>query len=105
MESKQQQRKLYTEEFKREAVRLISEGGHKEAQVARDLGVCRSLLGKWRRRIEEEAHNGQNGQRTFPGRGNPRDEEVARLQRENARLKEEVEILKKAMGIFTSRPR
>ena len=105
MESKAQQKKSYTEEFKREAVRLVTEGGHTEAQVARDLGVCRSLLGKWRRRIEEESRNGQSGQRAFPGQGNPRDEEMARLQKENARLKEEVEILKKAVGIFTSRPR
>ncbi len=105
MEAKPQHKKSYTEEFKREAVRLVSEGGQKEAQVARDLGVCRSLLGKWRRGIQEEPQSGQTGQRTFPGHGNPRDQEMAKLQKENARLKEEVEILKKAMGIFTSRPR
>jgi len=104
------QKKSYSEEFKREAVRLVREGGHPEAQVARDLGVCRSLLGKWRRRIEEEAApvkriGDGSAPRAFPGHGNPRDEELARLQRENARLREEVEILKKAVGIFTSRPR
>ena len=104
MEAKQQKRS-YSEEFKREAVRLVTDGGHSEAQVARDLGVCRSLLGKWRRRIEEESHHGQTGQRAFPGRGNPRDEEMAKLHKENARLREENEILKKAVGIFTSRPR
>ena len=97
-----QQRRSYTEEFKREAVRLVTTGGHSESQVARDLGVSRSLLGKWRRQLEVGA---QNGQRAFPGQGNPRDEEMARLQRENARLKEENEILKKAVGIFTNRPR
>ncbi len=42
--------------------------------------------------------------RPFPGQGNPRDEEVARLRRELARVKEENDILKKAVGIFTSRP-
>ena len=107
-----QQRRSYTEEFKREAVRLVTTGGHSESQVARDLGVSRSLLGKWRRQVE--AHS-QSGQRPFPGQGNTRDEEMARLQKENARLKEdshlrskwaeEVEILKKAVGIFTSRPK
>ena len=97
-----QQRRSYTEEFKREAVRLVTTGGHSESQVARDLGVSRSLLGKWRRQLEVGSHTGQ---RPFPGQGNPRDEEMARLQRENARLKEEVEILKKAVGIFTNRPR
>ena len=105
MEGRPQQKKTCGEEFKREAVRLVTEGGHPEAQVARDLGVCRSLLGKWRRQVQQEVQNGQGGQSTFPGRGIARDEEMARLQRENARLKEEVEILKKAVGIFTSRPR
>ena len=112
MQAKQQQRKLYTQEFKREAVRLVSQGGHKEAQVARDLGLCGSLLGKWRRRMEEQSHNGQSGPRAFPGHGNARDEGVARLVREDAPLKEEGERLKKAAGIFTdgapghqSRPR
>jgi transposase-like protein len=41
----------------------------------------------------------------FPGQGNPADPELARLQRENARLQEAVEILKKAVGIGTSRSR
>lgn len=112
-----QPKKTYSEEFKREAVRLAYDGNHSAAQVARDLGLCRSLLGKWRRQIEAE-EQGQKGQqsgnggsgsstglRAFPGHGNPRDEELAKLQRENARLKEENEILKKAVGIFTSRPR
>ena len=40
----------------------------------------------------------------FPGHGNVKDPEVVRLQRANARLQEENEILKKAVGIFTVRP-
>ena len=43
-------------------------------------------------------------ERPFPGQGNPQDPEVAQLKRENARLKEDNEILKKAVGIFTVRP-
>ena len=45
-----------------------------------------------------------DGERAFPGNGNPRDEELAQIKRENARLKEENAILKKAVGIFSSRP-
>ncbi len=101
----QRQRRSYTEEFKREAVRLASIDGQSESRVARDLEVSRSLLGKWRRQIQAERSDGHNGSRAFPGQGKARDEELARLQRENARLKEEVEILKKAVGIFTNRPR
>jgi transposase len=91
-------RKTYTEEFKREAVRMAQDRGNKSA-VARELGVHVGLLRKWEQKIEEE------GERAFPGRGNPRDEEMYRLQRENARLREENEILKKAVGVFSSRPR
>ena len=97
-------RRSFIEEFKREAVRLAVERGNVSA-VARDLGIGESVLNRWKRRLQEEAAEGPASQnRPFPGRGNARDEEVAKLQRENARLKEENAILKKAVGIFTSRP-
>ena len=90
-------RRAFTEEFKREAVRLAMERGNLSA-VARDLGIHDSILQRWKKRLQEgEEH-------PFPGHGNPRDEGMARLQTENARLKEENETLKKAVGIFTSRP-
>lgn len=91
-------RKSYTEEFKREAVRLAKERGN-IAAAARDLGVSDTSLENWKRQLE------QTPEHAFPGNGNPRDKETAQLQRENARLKEENEILKKAVGIFTARPR
>jgi transposase len=43
-------------------------------------------------------------ERPFPGQGNPQDPELTQMKRENARLREENEILKKAVGIFTVRP-
>jgi transposase len=96
--AEKQTRRSFTEEFKREAVRLAQERGNVSV-VARDLGIVQSVLGRWKRSIETgEA-------RLFPGKGNPRDEEMAKLQRELARVKEENEILKKAVGIFTSRPK
>lgn len=90
-------RKRYSKEFKIEAVRLMAEVGNVR-QVARDLGVAPDSLHKWRRQLSSE------GDKAFPGKGHPRDEELSKLQRENARLREEVVILKKAVGIFTSRP-
>lgn len=90
--------KTYTEEFKREAVQLAKERGN-IAQTARDLGVSDTSILYWRKQLEATPEN------PFPGQGNPRDVELAQLQRENARLKEEVDILKKAMGICTARPR
>ncbi len=91
-------RKSYTEEFKREAVALVEKGGNR-SQIARDLGIHVSLLRKWQEKIDG------NPDRPFPGKGNPQDVELAQLKRENTRLKEEVEILKKAVGIFSNRPR
>jgi len=91
------ERRQYSTEFKREAVRLMNEGGVSLAQVSRDLGVCRSLLGKWKRQLQAEQHNGT---RAFPGHGQPADAELARLRREVAVLRQEREVLKKAVSIF-----
>ena len=90
-------RKSFTEEFKREAVRLATERGNISA-AARDLGISDNTLQSWKKQLEQTPEN------AFPGNGNPRDSETAALQRENRRLKEENEILKKAVGIFIVRP-
>ena len=90
-------RKSYTAEFKREAVRLAKERGN-IAAAARDLGISDTSLENWSRELEQTPEN------AFPGNGNPRDKETAQLQRELKRVKEENEILKKAVGIFTARP-
>ncbi len=91
-------RKKYTEDFKREAVRLANERGNL-SQVARDLGINDTLLQRWKKRLETSA------ERPFPGNGNPQDPELAQVKRDLARVKEENAILKKAVGIFTSAPR
>lgn len=91
-------RRVFTEAFKREAVRLAKESGNLSA-TARNLGVHLSVLQRWKQALSTDQPN------PFPGPGNPSDPELARLQRENARLQEEVEILKKAVGICTSRSR
>ena len=97
-------RRSFTEEFKREAVRLATERGNVSA-VARDLGIHESVLNRWKRRLQQETQQRPGpSTRTFPGNGSPRDEELAKLRRELARVQEENEILKKAVGIFTSRP-
>ncbi len=96
-------RRSFTEEFKREAVQLATERGNISA-VARDLGIHESVLNRWKRQLQQEGQQPGSGNRPFPGRGNARDQEMAKLQRELARVKEENAILKKAVGIFTSRP-
>jgi transposase len=109
-------RREFTEEFKREAVRLANERGNL-CQTARDLGVHESVLGRWKRALAEESRapapvteQSERSLAAFAGKGNPRDEELAKLQREVRRLKEENEILKNRVpalaggGVFTSRP-
>jgi transposase len=89
-------RKKYDKQFKLDAVRLASEGGRTVASVSRDLGIDANTLHYWKRTLL--AH----GNDAFPGNGRllPQDEELRRLQRELALVREERDILKKAMGYF-----
>jgi transposase len=87
-------RRSFSPEYKREAVELSRDPGVSVAQVARDLGIGANLLGRWRREIDAQ------GTTAFGGRGTPRDEEVARLKRENARLKKERDFLRDAATFF-----
>ncbi len=93
------ERKQYSAEFKREAVRLVTDKGLSLAQAARDLGINDNLLSRWKKQLES------TGARAFPGQGQPRDEELARLRREVEVLRQERDILKKAVGIFSQAPR
>ncbi len=90
-------RRAYTQEFKESAIGLVEVNGNK-AEVARDLGINVSILRRWVKESKE------TGKRAFPGSGNSRDVEMARIEKENRRLKEENAILKKAVGIFSVRP-
>ena len=85
-------RRNYTEDFKREAVALVTEQGYKIAEAARSLDIGANLLGRWRRQFEEEA----KGTRL---NADERDE-LKRLRRENRKLRMEKEILKKASQYF-----
>src|SRR2546421_5272761 len=88
--------RYFSEEFKREAVRLAIERGNVE-ETARQLGIHANLIHGWKRRLATM----KDRETAFPGHGSSKDPELVRLQREHARLKEENEILKKAVGIFT----
>ena len=90
-------RKTYTKEFKAEAVRMLEQGGKPPSELARELGIQRNRLYKWQAQIRT------HGEHSFPGSGRlpaPSDE-VARLRRELARVREERDILKKAVAFFT----
>lgn len=87
----------YPREFKQEAVRLMDESGRPPTEIAMELGIRRNQLYKWKEQITNK------GEKAFTGRGHPKKEdqsEVSTLRQENERLKEEVEILKKAAAYF-----
>src|SRR5215469_7463590 len=94
------QRKTYTKEFKGSAIELCQNTDRSIKNIAEELGVHPTSLRQWIKASEEEK---AGGLKAFPGQGNPRDEELARLKKENADLRETNEILKKAMAIFTTR--
>lgn len=89
-------RQKFTAEFKREAVRLLQTAGKPAAVVARELGIPRNRIYKW----AEDAN--KKGEAAFCGSGRPKasNDELSVLKRENARLQEENEILKKAAAYF-----
>jgi transposase len=93
-------RRNFDKQFKLDAVRLTTEGGRGVSEVARDLGISENTLHNWRRQFKDHGGN------AFPGKGRlvPAEEDLRRLERELANVKEERDILKKALGIF-SRPR
>jgi transposase len=95
------QRRVFTKEFKEEAVALIRTSDRTVTDIANSLGINVNMLCRWKREAERAVLNGSI--KAFPGKGNARDEEVTRLRKENADLRETNEILKKAMAIFTVR--
>ncbi len=97
------ERKQYSAEFKRDAVHMMTEGGQSASQVARTLGINSNLLHKWKRQLalaQETQAAGRHGYEAFPGQGRAHDEELVKLRRENAALKMERDVLKKAVAIF-----
>jgi len=90
-------RRSYDKEFKLNAIKFLNESGKKLREVEDELGIGNGCLSHWRKEFEECEKS------AFPGNGNINDahKELVQLKRENAILKEERDILKKAMGIFT----
>jgi transposase len=91
-------RNVYTAEFKREAVRLTEQTGASVERVAKDLGVSPQTLHSWKKVAKEQ------GVLAFPGQGRlaltPEQEENRRLKKELELVKQERDILKKAVGFF-----
>lgn len=89
------ERRKYTEEFKREAVRLMETSGKPIAELARDLGINDNNLYRWR------GVYGREPQKAGNGSVSEMEAELRRLRREVEGLRAERDILKKAMSIVS----
>ena len=84
-------RRLFSREFKVEAVNLVKDRGVSVSQASRDLDLNESVLGRWTKELAQEEQD------AFPSGGNMKHEqaEIARLKKEVAKLKMERDLLKK----------
>lgn len=87
-----ERRRQFDGDFKLSAVRLLESSEKPLEQVARGLGICGSMLRRWRAQVRSQGGDffGESGRQ---GRS-----EILRLRRENKELKRQVEILKKTLG-------
>jgi transposase len=92
MTTETRKRREYTEDFKRDAVALVTEQGYKPSEAARSLGIGDNLIRRWKREFEDEASGAKLG--------TDEREELKRLRKENRLLRMEKEILKKASQYF-----
>lgn len=89
--------KRYAEEFKREALEMAAKGDVSVAQLERDLGITPGLIYKWRERYRIDAAGGE----LKPSAEREAEAEIRRLKRELAIAREERDILKKAIQVFS----
>jgi transposase len=103
-ETPRKERRKFDETFKREALNHWRSSGKSAAQVASDLGISSNLLFSWKRRLEPEAAGGKAAGGSRPATLEEAHAQIARQEREIARLREQRDILKKTLGIFSEPP-
>lgn len=91
----------FSREFKRDAVQLVTEKNMPASKVADELDIHPNLLHLWKRRYLKE------GEKAFHGKGRiaPEKAEIRRLRKDLERIKEERDILKKALAAFSKQKR
>ena len=94
------QRRSFTPEFKAEIVGLCSRGDRSVGQVANDFDLTETSVREWVKQAERDAGTVSDGGLTAEER-----KELAQLRRENRRLREDVEILKRATAFFAQETR
>ena len=93
-------RQKYDKAFKLEVLQMIQQSDRTLKSVAQELGIHPGIISRWRRQFREQVNE------AFPGKGHqtPQDEEIRRLKKELADVKEERNILKKAVAFFAKSP-
>jgi transposase len=93
-------KRKFSKEYKLQVIRMVKDEGKNVYQLAEDIGVSGNLIYRWIREYEKYPDH------FLPGEGKPTEkDEIRRLKKELAQAKEEAEILKKAMAIFSKQPR
>jgi transposase len=98
MNQQKRQRRDFTDEFKNDAIKLVTEQGYSCTEVSRRLGVNHTNISRWVRQYRNELDG--SGQNT--GSTRELENEVKQLKKENKRLLMEREILKKAAAFFAN---
>lgn len=88
------QRRRFSAEYTREAVTLLDAPGVTANQIAAELGIGATVLGRWRRELRQESTQ------AFRGNGRPQDEDLVLLRRELARVTKERDFLREAAACF-----
>jgi len=94
------QRRRFTDEFKREAVRLANQSGASKASIAAGLSITTNMLSRWAREQERQLSKATRSQSDSPTK-----EEFERIRRELNKVKTERDILKKALSYFAAEPK
>lgn len=91
------QRRTYTKEFKLETLKMVETGEKSVSQIEREMGLPAGAIFRWQRQLR------QDGNRAFPGHGKLKEAEtrIQQLEKENANLRMERDILKKAVRVFS----
>jgi transposase len=96
-----EKRRTYSKEYKEEVLSLLATSGRSMHALEVELGISHGLIKDWKRQVKAE------GEEAFPGHGNLKGDEaeLRQLRRENELLRQERDILKKAIAIFSQGPK
>jgi transposase len=91
------EKRTYTRAFKLEALELLKTSGKPQIELERELGIGHGNLSRWKKELAQER------EQAFPGKGHlaPDEERLRKLEREIAVLRQERDILKKVVEIFS----